>query len=244
MGLERLLVFQHLDVEHPGLFREFFAEDGIRWDTVKLDEGEPIPDLDAYDALWAMGGPMDVWEEETYPWLVEEKAAIRYAVAEKKMPFVGICLGHQLLASALGGHVGPSESPEVGVMDISLTESGKRSGFFTGFPPTLPCLQWHSSEVRTIPNELEVLASSELCAVQAMSMGNHAIAAQFHIEITAETIEEWDAVPAYHDALLETLGADALHDFERAVTERLGLFGGFARRFYDNWRTSAFGVNP
>ena len=244
MGLERLLVFQHLDVEHPGLFREFFAEDGIRWDAVELDDGEPIPDLDAYDALWAMGGPMDVWEEDAYPWLVDEKAAIRYAVIEKEMPFVGICLGHQLLASALGGHVGPNESPEVGVMDISLTESGKRSGFFAGFPPALPCLQWHSSAVRTVPDGLEVLAWSELCAVQAMSMGNHAITAQFHIEITAETIKEWDAVPAYHDALLETLGEDAMYDFERAVTGRLDVFRAYARRFYENWKAKAFGLNP
>ena len=244
MALQRLLVFQHLDVEHPGLFREFFAEDGVRWDAVELDAGEPIPDLDAYDALWAMGGPMDVWEEETYPWLVEEKAAIRYAVLEKEMPFVGICLGHQLLASALGGHVGPNESPEVGVMNVSLTESGKRSGFFTGFPSTLPCLQWHSSAVRTVPNELDVLASSELCAVQATSMGKHAISAQFHIEITAETIREWDAVPAYHDALLDTLGGDAMLDFERAVTDRLDVFREYARRFYENWKARAFGLNP
>ena len=244
MSPERLLVFQHLDVEHPGLFREFFAEDGIRWDVVELDAGERIPDLDAYDALWAMGGPMDVWEEEAYPWLVEEKAAIRNAVVEKKMPFVGICLGHQLLASALGGHVGPNERPEVGVMDICLTAPGMASGFFSGFPATLPCLQWHSSAVKTVPDGLEVLASSGLCAVQALSMGNHAITAQFHIEITAETIAEWDAVPAYHDALLETLGEDAMHDFERAVAEHLDVFRGYARAFYENWKRMAFGSNP
>ncbi|MDE3257324.1 MAG: type 1 glutamine amidotransferase [Gemmatimonadota bacterium] len=244
MALERLLVFQHLDVEHPGLFREFFAEDGIRWDVVELDAGEPIPDLDPYDALWAMGGPMDVWEEDAYPWLVEEKAAIRHAVVEKRMPFVGICLGHQLLAAALGGDVGPNESPEVGVMDICLTPPGMASGFFTGFPETLPCLQWHSSAVKNVPRNLEVLASSELCAVQAMSMGNHAITAQFHIEITAETIAEWDAVPTYHEALLETLGADALDDFERAVTERLDVFRGYARAFYENWKREAFFLDP
>ena len=244
MVLKRLLVFQHLDVEHPGLFREFFAEDGIRWDVVELDEGERIPDPDAYDALWVMGGPMDVWEEDVYPWLIEEKAAIRYAVVERMMPFVGICLGHQLLAAALGGTVGPNDSPEVGVMDISLTTPGTESGFFRGFPSTLPCLQWHSSAVTSVPDELEVLASSELCAVQAMRMGDHAITAQFHIEITEDTIEEWGAVPAYHRALVDTLGEDAMVDFERAVVGKLDVFRGYARRFYENWKEKAIKCNP
>ena len=244
MVLKRLLVFQHLDVEHPGLFREFFAEDGIRWDVVELDEGERIPELDAYDALWVMGGPMDVWEEDVYPWLIEEKAAIRYAVVERMMPFVGICLGHQLLAAALGGNVGPNDRPEVGVMDISLTTPGTESGFFRGFPSTLPCLQWHSSAVTSVPDELEVLASSALCAVQAMRMGDHAITAQFHIEITEDTIEEWGAVPAYHRALVDTLGEDAMVDFERAVVGKLDVFRGYARRFYENWKEKAIKCNP
>ncbi len=241
MTLKKLLVFQHLEVEHPGLFREFFAEDGIEWDVVELDAGERIPNLDAYDALWVMGGPMDVWQEEAYPWLIEEKAAIRYAVNEMQMPFVGICLGHQLLAAALGGKVGLNAQPEVGVMDITLTRAGKKSGFYRGFPDRLPCLQWHSSAVQSIPHGLEVLATSELCPVQSMGKGKHVITTQFHIEITEETIKEWDAVPAYHRALLDTLGADAIPDFEQAVMDYLDVFRGYARRFYENWKQGVEG---
>ena len=85
----RLLVFQHLNVEHPGVFRDFMREDGIEWQAVELDRGEPIPDLSDYDGLWVMGGPMDVWEEEQYPWLKAEKAAIREAVVDRQMPFLG-----------------------------------------------------------------------------------------------------------------------------------------------------------
>ncbi len=90
----RLLVFQHIALEHPGIFRDFMAEDGIEWDAVELDEGEAIPDLGDYAALWVMGGPMDVWEEDAHPWFKAEKAAIREAVTERGLPYFGFCLGH------------------------------------------------------------------------------------------------------------------------------------------------------
>lgn len=69
----RILVFQHIAVEHPGVFRDFLVEDGIEWDAVELDDGASIPDFEGYDILLAMGGPMDVWEETAYPWLLAEK---------------------------------------------------------------------------------------------------------------------------------------------------------------------------
>ena len=108
----RLLVFQHIALEHPGIFRDFLAEDGIEWDAVELDEGEAISDLGAYDGLWVMGGPMDVWEEEAHPWFVAQKAAIHEAVRDRGLPFFGLCLGHQLLADSLGGRVGKAATPE------------------------------------------------------------------------------------------------------------------------------------
>ena len=112
----RLLVFQHLDCEHPGSLRKFLAADGVQWDTVELDAGQPIPPLEGYDALWVMGGPMDVWDIEECPWLIPEKQAIRTWVRDLKRPYLGLCLGHQLLADALGGTCGPQRPPEVGVL--------------------------------------------------------------------------------------------------------------------------------
>ena len=102
---KRVLVFQHVAVEHPGIFRQFLADDGHSYQAVELDEGESIPALEGFDALWVMGGPMDVWDEAEYPWLVAEKAAIREAVITRRMPYLGFCLGHQLLGEALGGQV-------------------------------------------------------------------------------------------------------------------------------------------
>jgi len=118
MKINRILVFQHLRIEHPGIFRDFFKEDNVESTIIELDEGEQIPDLKDYDALWVMGGPMDVWEEAEYPWLIDEKAAIRKAVNELKMPYVGICLGHQLLADALGAEV-KSAPPGMDILSYS-----------------------------------------------------------------------------------------------------------------------------
>lgn len=78
----KILVFQHIDCEHPGILRKFLAEDDIQWDAVELDRGEPIPAFEAYDALWVMGGPMDIWDLQEHPWLVEEKRAIYKWVKE------------------------------------------------------------------------------------------------------------------------------------------------------------------
>lgn len=236
----RLLVFQHLDVEHPGVFRDFLAADDIAWDVVELDAGDAIPALDAYAGLWVMGGPMDVWQLDEHPWLVDELAAIRHAVTELQMPFLGICLGHQLLAAALGGTVSPGIA-EVGVMPVELTASGRDSAYFAGLPPTLTTLQWHGAEVSAPPPGAGILARSEACAVQALAISDHAVSAQFHVEATAATVAEWGAVPAYAQALDAALGAGALPRFEADVARNLGLFNHNARCFYENWmRVSGF----
>jgi len=82
----RLLVLQHIECEHPAQLRHFLARDGIDWTAVELDEGEPIPPLEGFDAMWVMGGPMDVWDVEEHPWLLDEKEAIRTWVVDLAAP--------------------------------------------------------------------------------------------------------------------------------------------------------------
>ena len=184
----RILVFQHADVEHPAIFRDFLAEDGIAWDAVELDAGEAIPSLEGYDQLWVMGGPMDAWQEAQHPWLVAEKQAIREAVQLRAMPYLGVCLGHQLLGAALGGRVGKAPQAEVGILDVELTAAGRVDPLFEGIADRFKALQWHGAEVAEAPPGATVLAHSPLCAVQAMRVGRHAYGMQYHCEILPQTV--------------------------------------------------------
>ncbi len=147
----KFLIFQHARVEHPAIFREFFAADGIDWHAIELDEGEPIPSLDGFDALMAFGGPMDVWQESAHPWLVAEKAAIRSWVCERRKPYLSICLGHQLLADALGGTVRKMDVPEIGVCEVTLNSAGASALLFRDLPLVIPVLQWHGAAVERVP---------------------------------------------------------------------------------------------
>ncbi len=230
-----ILVLQHVSVEHPGIFRSFLEEDGHGWDAIELDEGETIPPLDGYDGLWVMGGPMDVWEEDAHPWLREEKRAVREAVEGRGMPFLGLCLGHQLLAEALGGEVGPAEHPEIGVMDVRLTDEGLGSIWMDGLPESLNCLQWHGAEVTCVPSYAKVLASSPDCAVQAMQWGPRAYSAQFHVEIEPDTVSNWARIPAYATALETALGPEGAKQMQSDADRCMKEFNETAERLYMNW---------
>lgn len=230
-----ILVFQHVDCEHPGVFRDFWDEAGHGWTPVELDAGEPIPPLEPFDILVAMGGPMDVWQEREHPWLVPEKEAIRRWVAELGRPFLGICLGHQLLAEALGGAVGPMKAPEVGIAEVKLTPAGRKDPVMAGFPPVTETFQWHGAEVKRLPKGAQTLAGNSKSKVQAMRWGACAYGTQFHCELTEATVGEWQEIPEYMASLEACLGKEGAARLGPAVEAKLADFNASARRLNDNF---------
>jgi GMP synthase-like glutamine amidotransferase len=231
----RLLVFQHLECEHPGSLRQFLKRDSIEWDAVELDKNEAIPELDSYDALWVMGGPMDVWDVEEYPWLIDEKAAIRTWVRELRRPFLGLCLGHQLLADALGGTCGPQRPAEIGVMDVELTDAGVADPLFAGLDRRQKCLNWHSVQVAQAPDDAVILASSSACANQAMRVAENAWSMQYHVEVELDTVTNWADIPAYHSALINTLGEDGVETMSKGAAQNMHKFLISSKTIYNNF---------
>ena len=236
----KVLGLQHAEVEHPGYFRKLLEEDGHSYSCVDLNEGQLLPELDNFDALWVLGGPMDVWEEKKFPWLSVEKNFIKDAILKKGIPYLGLCLGHQLMAVALGGEVLKAKNPEIGVMDVHLTEKGASGVLFDGISETFKCLQWHSSEVTVVPEGTEVLASSEKCYVQAMKWGTRAYSFQFHLEVEDNTVESWSKIYEYKSALEKVKGIGGIKTLQQECIKEMPNLNRDAERVYMNWmQTSA-----
>ena len=228
----KFLILQHINIEHPGIFLKFMREDNIKMDTIELDENEKIPNLDPYDAMIVMGGPMDTWQEETFPWLKTEKEAIHKFVSVNRKPYLGLCLGAQLLSEAIGGKVRKMKTPEIGVLKVSLKDN---KSLFKGLNKEIKVLQWHSYEAYDLPSNANILASSAECNVQAFSF-NNAFGLQFHVEQTNETVPQWACVPEYKSALENTLGQNALEKFKKDVEENLSIFNNSAKIIYNNFK--------
>ncbi len=228
----RILVFQHVASEHPGSFGEVMARRGCTMRQVELDQGEAIPPLDDFDVLLVMGGPMDVWEEERFPWLRAEKAAIR-AWVKAGRPYLGMCLGHQLLADALGGRVAlMTAPPEVGMDRVRLLLPDP---LFKGISDSCACFHWHAAEVVALPPGARLLASGDGCGIQAFGIGRNAYGLQFHLELTESMAAEWSALPEYAAALRRVKGPGAMPALQAEVKAGIAELNAAAYRVFGNF---------
>lgn len=187
----RAAIFLHLEGDSSGLLGKALEQAGVVCDDIHLYRGEPTPDPADHDILVTMGAAQQVWETEEHPWLIDEKAAIRHWVEDLGKPYFGICFGHQLLADALGGEVGLSKANEIGILQVDRHEKAAHDPVFSAMEPAGHWMQWHLAEVTKAPAGAKVLASSNDCAIQAMSLGPQAVSIQFHAESSLPTIEKW-----------------------------------------------------
>jgi GMP synthase-like glutamine amidotransferase len=237
--MKRALVFQHMDYDHPGRFLDYFAEDGIIPEFVRLFEGEAIPSLAPYDLLFVLGGAQDTWQEDQFPYLKDEKAAIREWVWDRAKPYLGVCLGHQLLATSMGGEVAPAANAEVGVFDVNMTEAGTQHAFFNGVEPQQRVMQWHHAEVKRAPQGALVLAQSQNTAIQSLAIDNHALSTQFHCEFSPQTVATWSSLPSYRAVLERELGAGAYEKLKAESYPQMPAMARMTKRIWDNFKKAS-----
>jgi len=235
----KIIILQHIKIEDPGFIKDLMIKDGVELTTIELDEGEKIPtDLSKFDAMFCMGGPMDTWMEKDYPWLIEEKKKIKEFVVDLKKPYLGFCLGCQLLGEVVGGSVVKSKNPEIGMLNINFSDNKKSDLLFNQFPDQIKSLQWHSYEVQELDNkeDITLLASSPETKYQIFKYQKHAYGIQFHIEIKDTTVGEWGCVPEYKSALEKQLGEGALEKFDLDAQNNISNMNKYSKILYENFK--------
>ena len=234
----KILILQHIECETPGYIKDLMVADGFDLTTVELDVGEKIPEnINQFDGMFCMGGPMDTYMTKEHPWIIEEKEKIKEFVIDLEKPFLGFCLGCQFLGEVVGGGVVKSSPPEIGILDINMENNSKKDQLFSSFPKVIKALQWHSYEVASLEDNehVTILASSPTTKYQIFKYKNHAYGIQFHIEIKSNTVSDWGCIPEYKNALEESLGSDALEKFDKIAKANMKDMNTYATILYENF---------
>ena len=206
----RALAFRHVPFEGLGLIEPALHAHHIAVEFADLYRADaPVPDISAYDALIFLGGPMSV--NDDLPYLGREMEFIRQAIS-RQQPLLGICLGAQLIARALGATVRRNAVKEIGWYRLDFTEAAGRNGLFQGLSQET-VFHWHG-ETFDLPPGAELLASSELCRNQAYRIGESVYGLQFHLEVTPEIIADW---------LLQDENCGDARELEQAVDSPVDL---------------------
>ncbi len=230
--MKRILVVLNISDDPTGYVGEILAEHGIMCDVVDASL-HAIPDPTAYDAMIVFGGPQNANEEEKYPYFVQEMDALHTAVMQE-IPVLGICLGAQLLARALGGTVKKHTLTEIGFSEVQSTDAGKHDPLYAGLSGRQLVYQWHEDTFSIPPNTVH-LATSEKTPNQAFRYGRTTYGLQYHIELTPEMLDVWLHEPSLKEQIVATLGVE---EYERIIYERPQYFAAYqyqARVMFENF---------
>jgi GMP synthase (glutamine-hydrolysing) len=237
--LPTVLVVQHSPTESAARLGEWLSGAGLLLDVRTPYDGSGLPPLRGFAGVLVMGGDMGAYDDAAAPWLPATRDLLRDAVSEQ-VPVLGVCLGGQLLAGALGGQVKPAdEGPEIGPALVAKRDLAVRDELFGPVPFTPDVLQWHWDEITELPAGAVLLASSTRYTNQAFRVGETAWGLQFHIETTPELVRAWAAADRERvaaegwdlDAALARWDLDTLHaDLAEVWQPFAARFAEFVRR--------------
>lgn len=182
----RVHYLQHVGFEGPANIYRWADLRGLQISRTLLSEHEPFPELDDFDWLIIMGGPMSTYEETKYPWLKDEKDFIKKCIDAGKVVF-GICLGAQLVAEVLGSTVSRNKQSEIGWFPVQMLASKSEHPLFKDWPDEFNAFHWHLDTFQ-LPKGATSIASSKACDNQGFFYGDRVIAFQFHLEFCDQTI--------------------------------------------------------
>ena len=227
-----ILFVKHIDIEGPGTLDGFLKTKGITFKTVDVSKGESLPqDIGEFKAIVILGGPMNVYEEDKYPFLRSEDLLIKDALT-KDIPIMGLCLGAQLIAKAVGASVSTAKEKEIGWYYVNLTSQGMEDPMFRGLGNEFKVFQWHG-DTFAIPDNGAHLAFSKACANQVFRYNDNVYGLQFHLEVTKEMVREW--LDAYSDEILSLNGLVSRDDILKRAEEFAETYYKQAEIFYGNF---------
>ena len=210
--MKKVIVFQHVHNEDLEKIEEYLLKKDLVIKKIRLFKNEDIPiNLSQFSLMISLGGPMDTWMIKQYPWIVKEKNAIKEFVINLEKPFIGICLGCQLLGEVLGGQIQKSKFSEIGFFNINTKQTIYKDKNLNFFPKKTSVFQWHSYEVCSLINSnIENLATSNCTENQLFRYKSHAYGLQFHFEVDLHTMEKWVKEKTFKITLEKIFGSNPL----------------------------------